>query len=411
MIKFGCIADDLTGATDLANELVARGLRTVQVIGVPAGALAIEDETAAIVVALKSRSIHSALAVAQSLEALAWLREQGCGPIYFKYCSTFDSRPEGNIGPVLESLGEALGARATVACPAFPATGRTVYQGHLFVGAQLLNESGMEHHPLTPMRDANLVRVLQEQMSGTVDLVPLADVEGGLVGERLRALAQAGTAAVIVDAVRQEDLDRIGVYCASAPLSSGGSGLGAGIALALAGTSLARASAQLPPIKGRRAVIAGSCSMASRRQVAAMAACWPAYRILSDGRPPAAIIAAAREWISGQDGGDPILLYSSATPEDVAASGGDGEIVEAILAELAAGLVSDGFDGLIVAGGETSGAVVQRLGFTSLTIGPEIDPGVPWTIAHASDGAPLLLALKSGNFGSDDFFIKAWDHL
>lgn len=412
----GCIADDLTGATDLANELVSRGLRTVQLIGAPAAPLSLDAE--AVVIALKSRSIDPAAAVALSLEALGWLREAGCPRFYFKYCSTFDSTPRGNIGPVLEAMARELGVSAVVACPAFPATGRTVYQGHLFVGDRLLNESGMQLHPLNPMTDPDLVRVLQAQMSGPVRLLPRTDLVAGRAAVRIGDLAQAGAGAVIADSIDDADLATLGAYCATVKLSSGGSGLGAGIAGALAGPGKARASAALPAVPaGHRAIISGSCSSVTQRQVKTALAVYRAFRVtLKKHETPAEAIQAGVAWIDAQTPGEPLLIYSTASPAEVAAQRDDwgddvSAVLETILADLAAHLVERGARALVVAGGETSGAVIQRLAQTRLEIGPEIDPGVPWTVGRAHDGQALLLTLKSGNFGTDDFMLKAWEHL
>jgi uncharacterized protein YgbK (DUF1537 family) len=415
-VQIGCIADDLTGATDIANEFVRQGLRTVQVIGVPTHPLGLDVD--AVVIALKSRSVEPDLAVNLSLTAAKWLEDAGCPRLYFKYCSTFDSTPRGNIGPVLEALAEATEASAVIACPAFPATGRTVYQGHLFVGDRLLNESGMEHHPLTPMEDSDLRRVLQAQVSGPVRHLPRSEIVAGHISERMGAFAAEGASAVIADAVTDQDLADLGAYCAGVRFSSGASGLGSGIARALAGPDSPRAPAVLPaPAGTARAIIAGSCSTATRRQVATALKAFPSFRVkLARGQTPQAVIAAGKAWIDGQPSSGPVMVYSTASPDEVAAQrefwGDDASAqLEVILAELAAHLVSRGAGAVIVAGGETSGAVVERLGYDRLEIGPEIDPGVPWTVAHRAGHPPMLLALKSGNFGSDDFLIKAWDLL
>ena len=414
-MQLGCIADDLTGASDLANELVRRGLRTIQVIGIPAHAdLANVD---AVVVSLKSRSIAPEQAVEKSLAALAWLRKVNCPRFYFKYCSTFDSTPAGNIGPVLEALAGELDVRGVIACPAFPATGRTVYQGYLFVGDRLLHESGMEHHPLTPMTDANLVRVLQAQMRTKVGHLARSYIVESRVASRMADMIERGIGAVIADAVDDAELEVLGDYCRSVPLSSGGSGLGAGLATALAGPGAPRASASLPAVAGRRAIVSGSCSAATRRQVALARERYPSLRIaLSAEDTLDGVIARGRGWIDAQEKGEPVLIYSTASPEEVAAQraawGDDASAaLEKILAELAAYLIDGGVDALLVAGGETSGAVVERLGSDRLAIGPEIDPGVPWLVGRHHDGTPMVLALKSGNFGGRDFFTGAFQVL
>jgi uncharacterized protein YgbK (DUF1537 family) len=425
-VLLGCIADDFTGGTDLAGMLVKAGMRTVQLIGVPAGPLPFDaDGVDAVVIALKSRTSPVDEAVAESLAALRWLRQAGARQFYFKYCSTFDSTPRGNIGPVAEALMQALGIDFTIACPAFPANGRTIYKGYLFVGNELLSESGMRHHPLTPMTDPSLVRVLQQQVQGKVGLAdyPVVEQGGAAVGARFAALREAGCNFAVVDAVSDRDLAAIGEACADLLLVTGGSG----IALGLPGNFrrrglLARADAAdaLPASGGARAVIAGSCSQATQRQVALMRDQAPSFHVdpfeLARGAP---VVAAALAWAKQHVGRAPLLVYATATTETVKAvqarlgAGRAGSLVEDALAAIAQGLVELGVGQLIVAGGETSGAVVKALGVSGLRIGPEIDPGVPWTSAlqGARDGPPLALALKSGNFGSDDFFLKAWSRL
>ncbi len=407
MVLLGCIADDLTGASDLAGELVRNGLRTMQLLSLPEQGPPTNLD--AVVVALKSRSIPAKDAAKASLAAMKWLRAAGCERIFFKYCSTFDSTPAGNIGPVVDALSSALDAQFSVTCPAFPANRRTVYQGHLFVGDRLLNESGMESHPLNPMTDADLVRLMRAQSTQDIGLLPLQNVRSGALASTITDLRQAGVGVAIADAVNDEDLAILGRECAAMPFASGASGLGAGIARALAGKTPAAATAEMPRPKGRRAVIAGSCSTATQRQVAAMSERWPAFRLVADDRADSTIVGEACAWIDAADANDPVLIYSTAPPSERSTQ--SGERIEAMLAKVAAHLVDHGADALIVAGGETSGAVLQRLGIQSLLIGPEIDPGVPWTIGRRADASPLLLATKSGNFGADDIFLKAWDLL
>lgn len=421
----GCIADDFTGGTDLAGMLVKHGMRTVQMIGVPEAEPCPADVDA-VVVALKSRTNPAAEAVRESLAALRWLQEAGCKQFYFKYCSTFDSTPQGNIGPVAEALMDALGTDFTIACPAFPANGRTIYQGYLFVGDVLLNESGMRHHPLTPMADANLVRVLQAQVKRRVGLVEYDTVSqgAGAIGERFASLRKEGCGFGLVDALSNRDLVGLGTACADLPLVTGGSGLAVGLPEnfrrkgLLGGNVVADA---LPATGGLRAVIAGSCSTATQGQVARMRERHPAFQVdpikLAGGSD---VAAAALEWAADRVGREPVLLYATSTPETVKGVqarlgvGRAGDLVEAALATVACGLVELGVGQLIVAGGETSGAVVKALGVKGLRIGPEIDPGVPWTTALTAESAherPLALALKSGNFGTPDFFLKAWSYL
>ncbi len=410
----GAIADDFTGATDLANMLVRGGMRTVQVLGVPEGPAPDAD---AVVVALKSRTSAPQEAVAQSLAALAWLRKADARQFFFKYCSTFDSTDRGNIGPVADALMSALDTDFTIACPAFPENARTIFHGYLFVGDVLLSESGMRDHPLTPMTDANLVRVLQRQTARKVALVRYDAVAAGhsAIRARFDALRREGAGMAIVDAVSDADLHSIGTACADLALVTGGSG----VAIGLPGNFRDRGqlgaperAAALPTVAGKSAVISGSCSIATNGQVAEWRRSRPAFRIdplqLAAGKP---VAAEAREWAAKQLASGPVLVYATERPETVKAAqaklGAEraGQLVEACMAEVARALVALGVRRLVVAGGETSGAVVQALGVTGLRIGPQIDPGVPWTMSL--DEPSILLALKSGNFGAPDFFARA----
>ncbi|MEN9627004.1 MAG: hypothetical protein RJA10_230 [Pseudomonadota bacterium] len=414
----GIIADDFTGATDVASMLVREGMRTVQVIGVPTGAAPDAD---AVVVALKSRTTPAAQAVAESLAALQWLQAAGARQIYFKYCSTFDSTAAGNIGPVAEALLQALKAPIAIACPAFPENGRTVFRGHLFVGDQLLSDSGMREHPLTPMTDSNLVRVLQAQSQGRVGLLKYDVLAQGAdaARARLQALAAEGHRLAVADAVTNDDLRVLGEAVADAPLVTAGSGVALGLPAAYARRGWLQRDAQaatLPAVGGAAAVLSGSCSVATNAQVQHWhSAGRPAMRIdaraLARGEP---LAQQALDWACPQLAAGPVLVYATAEPADVKAVQAElgveraGHLVEACLAAVAQGLVAAGVRRLVVAGGETSGAVVQALDVHGLRIGAPIDPGVPWTQALGrADGQPLLLALKSGNFGTVDFFAKA----
>jgi uncharacterized protein YgbK (DUF1537 family) len=412
----GCIADDFTGATDLAGTLVREGMPSVQMIGVPCVDPAVADSDA-IVVALKSRTIQASEAVEQSLAALRWLQAAGCRQFFFKYCSTFDSTAKGNIGPVAEALLDALGADFTIACPAFPRNRRTIYNGYLFVGDVLLNESGMQDHPLTPMTDANLVRVLARQAKGRVGLVPLATIRGEeqeLIGT-FRSLAKEGTRLVIVDAVDDGDLRAIGAACRDLPLITGGSGIAIGLPENYRRQGLLGPAADadaLPHIEGASAILSGSCSRATQEQVRNAAAALPSYRldplVLAEDRSAVAEVVA---WATPRLEAGPVLIYATADPQTVRATqarlGAEraGELVEQALSTIARDLVAAGVRRLVVAGGETAGAVVKELGVEGLRIGHEIDPGVPWTVTLGDP--PLALALKSGNFGGPDFFLKA----
>lgn len=417
----GCIADDLTGATDLALTLVKEGLRTVQSTGVPGPGLDLKDVDA-LVIALKSRSIPAPGAVAQSLEAAQALQGLGARRLLFKYCSTFDSTDAGNIGPVTEALLGLVGGQ-TIACPAFPRAGRTIYAGQLFVNGVPLAESPMKDHPLNPMRDSDLRRVLGRQTRLDVGLVAFADVEAGPQGIRaaLTREAEAGRPIVIVDALTDRHLRDIGAAVAHLPLITGGSGIAMGLPAAYLDAGLLAALTPPPRVMaappGRAAILAGSCSTATREQVAhACAAGLPTYQIdaarVAEGSQSVADVLG---WVDSQPGGPPILVFSSADPEVVRETQGRlgreaaGTMIEAVLAGTARGLQQRGFTRLLVAGGETSGAVVHALGAQSLAIGPEIDPGVPWT--RTLDGPDMALALKSGNFGTPDFFLKAWAQL
>lgn len=420
MPLLGCIADDFTGGTDLAGMLVKYGMRTVQMIGVPRRPC--PDDVDAVVVALKSRTSPVEAAVTESLAALDWLRSAGGRQFFFKYCSTFDSTPRGNIGPVAEALMKGLGTDFTVACPAFPANRRTVYRGHLFVGDVPLHESGMRHHPLTPMTDSNLVRVLQAQVTGKVGLVDYEVVACGAeaIARRFEALRAEEVAMAVVDALFDRDLETIGAACTELPLVTGGSGVAMGLPENFRRNGLLSKQVvadALPHTEGHRAVVAGSCSVATQGQVAAMRARHPSFRVdpieLARGGD---VVGAALDWAAPHLAAEPVLIYSTAAPDEVkavqSALGVEpaGALVERAFGEIAEGLVRLGVGRLIVAGGETAGAVVKALGVTGLRIGPEIDPGVPWTMALGCQ-RPLALALKSGNFGSPDFFTKAWSYL
>ena len=417
----GAVADDLTGATDLSLMIARQGMKTVQVIGVPDATMGFGDAEC-VVVALKSRTISPVSAVEMSLSSARVLRARGAEQLIFKYCSTFDSTDEGNIGPVGEALLELAGGGLTIACPAFPAAGRTIYRGHLFVGDVLLCDSPMKDHPLTPMRDANLVRVLQRQVQGRVGLVPLATVEQGVQAMRaaFEIARHQGYRFLIVDAVRDQDLRVIGEACADMKLVTGGSGIAMGLPdnFRRAG----RIGAAVPPAHlrapaGRPVILAGSCSAATREQVRhAIGAGIPALQIDALGVAGGSVTApAVVDWVMAHTGDRPALVYSSADPDKVRAVqeklGRDhaGAVVEHLLADVGRGLLERGFSRFVIAGGETSGAVVDALGARALEIGPEIAPGVPWT--RSIGGPDVALALKSGNFGGPDFFLKAWTYL
>ncbi len=422
-ILLGCIADDFTGATDLANNLVRSGMRVVQTIGVPVQPITADVD--AVVVALKSRTIAPAEAIEQSLQALKWLQAQGAQQIYFKYCSTFDSTAHGNIGPVTEALMDALHTDFTIATPAFPDNGRTVFKGHLFVGDVLLNESGMQNHPLTPMSDANLVRVMQAQTKRKVGLVPFHVIARGAqaIGECIKQLNAGGVGIAIADAVSNDDLMRLGVALKGMPLVTAGSGVAIGLPQNF-GIAPSPSASVLPPACSARAVVSGSCSLATNAQVAHFiksgghAMALNPLQVAADAAAGKNVAATALAWAAPLLKSGPVLVYSTAAPEAVNAVQAQigveaaGALMEQALSQVARGLVDAGVRQLVVAGGETSGACVQALGITQMQIGPQIDPGVPWCFAR-SEAAPegLHLTLKSGNFGTTDFFTKAFSQL
>jgi 3-dehydrotetronate 4-kinase len=418
-LALGCIADDYTGASDLANTLTRCGLRTVQTIGVPTDDLKL-PEVDAVVVSLKSRSIEASQAVAKSRDAEKWMRARGADHVLFKICSTFDSTNAGNIGPVMDALSGDSGDAIVLVTPAFPETGRTVYQGNLFVGSVLLNESPLKDHPLNPMHDSNLVRVLARQSKTKIGLVDLAVVARGVdaVRRQLGELNATGIGAVIADAVFERDLETIGTVALGHRLSVGASGLGLGLARALVASGRVRANASTSisekPIGGLAACLAGSCSQATLAQIAKAEQAMPVLHL-----DPDKIVAGKEEarraldWTRERMSQGPVLIASSSTPDQVAAlqssHGRDaaGHAIEQAMADIAEGLVDAGVRRLVVAGGETSGAVVDRLRIPGFLVGPEIAAGVPVLRAVGAEDGEMLLALKSGNFGGPDFFSDA----
>ncbi|MGH6641570.1 MAG: 3-oxo-tetronate kinase [Bradyrhizobium sp.] len=418
-LALGCIADDYTGASDLANTLTRQGLRTVQTIGVPSDDLAL-PEVDAVVVSLKSRSIEASMAVSRSRAAEKWLRSRGAGHVLFKICSTFDSTDAGNIGPVMDALRADSGDAIVLVTPAFPETGRTIYQGNLFVGAVPLNESPLKDHPLNPMHDSNLVRVLARQSKTSVGLVDLATLARGEAAMRARLgdLAGKGVGAAIIDAVFDRDLETIGNVALDHRLSVGASGIGLGIARAMVASGKVKSNATNTAadvaIGGPAACLAGSCSQATLQQIANAEKAMPVLHL-----DPDRVIAGREEaqralaWARERIGDGPILIASSSTPDQVAAlqsrHGRDaaGHAIEQAMADIADGLVQSGVRRLVVAGGETSGAVVDRLGLPGFLVGAEIAAGVPVLRAVGAKNGAMLLALKSGNFGGPEFFSDA----
>ncbi len=418
-LALGCIADDYTGASDLANTLTRCGLRTVQTIGVPSDDLAL-PEVDAVVVSLKSRSIEAGLAVSRSRAAEKWLRRHGGRHVLFKICSTFNSTDAGNIGPVMDALRADSGDPIVLVTPAFPETGRTVYQGNLFVGAVPLNESPLRDHPLNPMHDSNLVRVLARQSKSKIGLVDLADMARGpdAVRARLADLSKKGFGAAIADAVFERDLETLGTVALDHRLSVGASGLGLGLARTLVASGLVKSNAPNAtsgvPVGGAAACLAGSCSQATLQQIASAEATMAVLHLDPDqavaGKDES---LRALAWAMDRLKRGPILIASSSTPQQVTAlqarHGRDkaGHAIEQAMADIAEGLVKLGVRRLVVAGGETSGAVVDRLEIPGFLVGAEIAAGVPVLRAVGARQGPMLLALKSGNFGGPEFFSDA----
>jgi uncharacterized protein YgbK (DUF1537 family) len=409
--RLGGIADDFTGATDLAAALTTAGYRTVVTVGVPPADVPAAD---AVIVALKTRTAPVADAVCESLAAARWLRAAGATRIYFKYCSTFDSTPTGNIGPVADALLSELGLTLGVVVPSFPANGRRLYQATLFVHGQPLAESSMRHHPLTPMTDSNVVRLLEPQSTSRVVHVPLEQVrQPGELAASLRRAAADGPVLVVIDAIDDTDLTIIAEALPAETLLTGGAALAA--VLDPPGTSVA-GPIDFPD--GPRLVVAGSASAATRAQVAAARDVLPSERldVVALNRDPEAEVARLLDIVTASwaRSDDPVLVYATATLDDLSDPtdrARDAGLIERGLAALCAAAVKHGGRRLIVAGGETSGAVTSELGVAHLEIGPSIAPGVVWSSAVTASGVRVALALKSGNFGTPTMFLDAWEVL
>lgn len=415
----GCVADDFTGATDVAGVLVSDGMRTLVVLDIHVD-IGTENYDA-IVVALKSRTAPVNVAVDSSLAALRWLLERGCSKFYFKYCSTFDSRPTGNIGPVIDAFMAELTMPLAIVCPAFPANGRTVYQNYLFVKEQLVSESSMRNHPLTPITDANLVRLLKPQTNRTIGSIFLATVLSGVTATReaLQTLQVNGVEIVVADAISEDDLHTLASAGLDQALMTGASGIATGIPAALRGLGLLQsklAPPTLPKVKGSGAIISGSCSAATLEQVRHVRDLMPVFDVnalsVAHGETSVEEIMA---WAKRYMDDGPFLVSATSDVEAVRRAQHElgvetaGSVVEELLASVSIALVDAGVRKLVVAGGETSGAVLQALNVRALQIGPQIDPGVHWAVGHGRE--PIALALKSGNFGAKDFFSKAWSYL
>jgi 3-dehydrotetronate 4-kinase len=419
-ILIGCIADDFTGATDLASNFVQSGMRVLQAIGVPVNDLS--EEVDVVVIALKTRTTPVDEAVSQSLQALEWLKKCGASQIYFKYCSTFDSTTKGNIGPVIDALMHALNCDFTIACPAFPENSRTIYKGHLFVGDVLLQDSGMKDHPLTPMRDSNLVRILSAQTKHSVGLIEWADINCGsdAISVKMRELKKSGVGIAIVDAISNQDLEVMGKAFADLPLITAGSGVAIGLPQNFGIYETDKAS-ELPKPTGYQAIISGSCSVATNNQVAhfikggGQAHAINPFALLNGDEA----IDGALNWAAKHLKNGPVLIYATADSQSLKKVHTEigaktaGDLVERALSEIAYGLIEQGARQIVIAGGETSGACVKRLKINNLKIGKAISPGVPWCYAKtpASKESGIHITLKSGNFGKNDFFTNAFNFL
>uniref|UniRef100_A6VYE0 3-oxo-tetronate kinase n=1 Tax=Marinomonas sp. (strain MWYL1) TaxID=400668 RepID=A6VYE0_MARMS len=410
----GVIADDFTGATDIAGFLVENGMRTIQVNGIPSANMEINAD--AVVVSLKSRSCPTEQAIEQSVAALKWLQAQGCKQFYFKYCSTFDSTTKGNIGPVTDALLDVLGEDFTIVCPALPVNGRTVFNGHLFVLGQLLSESGMRNHPVTPMTNSNLMDLMDAQSKGKTGLINYQSIEQGadaIIGEFAELKAQ-GKRYAVVDAFTAEHLNEIGKAVSSLKLVTGGSGLAAGIAKNwgehLQDQTQAKQAGH--PAKAPTVIFSGSCSVMTNKQVELYKAKASFFALdIEQCMSNENYVNEVFDWvISHANESLAPIVYATADAEKLKTiqqqygAEASSQAVETLFSMLAIKLQDSGIRNFIVAGGETSGVVTQSLKVDSFHIGPQIAPGVPWVKAINQD---LSLALKSGNFGDENFFTTA----
>ena len=415
-ITLGCIADDFTGATDLANMLVKGGLKTIQLLGTPSKNDVVPSVDA-VIIALKTRTIPVGDAIEQSLQAMNWLKTAGAKQFFFKYCSTFDSTDEGNIGPVIDALMAGLETQFTIACPAFPETERTIFKGHLFVGDKLLSDSPMKDHPLTPMTDSNLVSTLSRQTSQKVGLVEYTNISRGPteIRKAFNQLQKGGVAIAVTDVLNDEHLYFLGEAVKDFKLITGGSGIALGLPSQLNSHKNHKEETtvhKLPEVLGKELILSGSCSEMTLAQVNEFSKKYCTLKLnpveLAESN---SALDNAVDWVIQAKGKEPILVYASAPPDAVKEAqqklGRDlaSSTVENALAKIARAAVQNGFRRIVVAGGETAGAVVSKLGIKGIMIGEQIDPGVPTTV---SIGNPSIgLVLKSGNFGSADFFEKA----
>lgn len=404
---FGAIGDDFTGSSDLGLMLADGGMRTVQYVGTPNVAASLDVDAG--IVALKTRSAPVREAIEKSIQAYRWLKAQGCQQFMFKYCSTFDSTASGNIGQVIDALVNEIGTdKPVVVCPVFPGAGRSIYQGHLFVNDTLLSESGMQNHPLTPMTDPDIRRVLVPQTTHKVGHLPLADILSGNARSRLIHEANHGRQLVVCDAVSEDNLYEIAKAASDFPLITGGSGIALGIPANFGKTSANKAD--WSKSTKRVLCLSGSCSIATRAQIKTHGDVGGALLKLDADAVISRRVDAKQALKWAREQATLPLIYSSDDPEQVKAVQKKyglkiaASAFENLFSDIARQASDDGFGAIISAGGETSGAVVEALNADALEIGPMIDPGVP---AIKVTGQDLVLALKSGNFGTPDFFEKA----
>lgn len=416
-VLLGCIADDLTGASDLAMILANEGMRVIQVVGVPENDFSYHDADA-VVIALKSRSIDPVLAVQQALQCYDSFQQAGVKQVFFKYCSTFDSNEKGNIGPVIDALMREMSSNVTIVCPAFPQNKRTVYKGHLFVGSQLLSNSPMRDHPLTPMTASNLKQLLLPQSHTKIANIYVEDIEKGYQNLKSVMLDSVDEPTIyVMDALNEAHLRIIGKVCDELSLITGGSAVAMGLAdnyRARGWLSPHQQSIDFQVPEGGSVILAGSCSQVTLAQIDFIKRSIPSYQLnVFDMVEKNNIVDEALAWASENlSKQQPVLFYASDTPEAVKqiqnyyTELNIGALIERVLADIAQKLQQKGVNKFVVAGGETSGAVIKSLNIQMLELGPSIDPGVPW-MKSIGTAPPMIVALKSGNFGSPDFFSKA----
>ncbi|PHM35743.1 3-oxo-tetronate kinase [Xenorhabdus innexi] len=413
-IKLGVIADDFTGATDIASLMVQNGWQVALLLSIPDDSTFIPHDVDAIIISLKSRSCPVDESIEQSLKACRWLRQKAnCSRLFFKYCSTFDSTIKGNIGPVTDVLMDELQIDLCLICPALPINGRTVVYGYLFVNGQLLNESDMQYHPINPMKDSNLLRLMEQQSRGTAGLVDINCVRQGelSIRDRLCQLRCKGIRYAVVDTLLMDDLLLVAQAAHDMTLITGGSGLGGAIARYCSGGNSEKTSIKkLPLPRNRRMVIlSGSCSVMTYRQVLEYKKIASTMELDIDkciNNPD--YIHLLVDWIIQQPmKGLAPMLYTTRPPGVLKLTHNQYEsfqvskIIEQLFAQIANELRQKDFNTFIITGGETSGKVVQSLGINQVGIGAIIAHGVPWVYDLQSD---CWLALKSGNFGEVDFF-------